>query len=189
MARPFFLRLPGDVLPRRTNIKQLHIFRDTFLYHISNPVALSIDIPRLKPSVFLFFVNFVKYPLAFPPFSCYDIPKEILYILSLFHTISVHFFRTCFHQPFNGTGTAMPIPLLLRSSDMVSAPAGKRKQPKSFLSRTLAVAYFRASRISEASDKTRWGRSSDWSRIASVVSPLRTRMPVIPALRPDFTSV
>ena len=49
--------------------------------------------------------------------------------------------------------------------------------------------YLIALRISEASSSTRWGLSGDCSRISRVVSPERTRMPVMPAFRPDFTSV
>lgn len=48
---------------------------------------------------------------------------------------------------------------------------------------------FSAERISPASCRTRCGLSGLSSRIFNVVSPLRTRMPVMPALRPDFTSV
>ena len=51
------------------------------------------------------------------------------------------------------------------------------------------MAYFSASRISLQSRRTKWGFSSEASRISRVVSPLRTSMPVIPAARPDLISV
>ena len=55
--------------------------------------------------------------------------------------------------------------------------------------RETCVSLYSASSISEQSFSTRWGFSSDASRISWVVSPLMTSMVVIPAFSPDLMSV
>ena len=54
---------------------------------------------------------------------------------------------------------------------------------------SLKVDHFSASRISPASSRTKWGLTSEASKISRVVSPLSTSMVVMPAFRPERISV